>query len=410
MCALFVVTAGCGDDASSGGMSGAAATTSGGTGVASGAGGSSAAPTSGTGATATGGTGAAVAGGVGGGGASGAGAGGTQAATGGTSASGAGGAGGAGVAGQGGAGGTQPDAGTDAGSGATLADPCVGGGPYGDPLPAMREAQPVAGGFDFIEGPVWIESQGVLLFSDMQMSQAMGSWPPTTVRRLTPPDQVDVFAADVHTNGLALTPQGELIGGAHDVQDLVQIDLDTGARTPLDLRYMGNRFNAPNDLTVRRDGTIYFTDPDWQLAGRTSETGMTGVYRVPPNGEVTLVDGMLDKPNGIALSPDGNTLYVGSLGNDVMAYTLDADGLASDRRVFASPGSSDGMAIDCAGNLYVTAGGVRVFDASGSDLGTITLAESPANVAFGGSDHQTLYITARTGLYSIELNVPGDPY
>jgi gluconolactonase len=187
-------------------------------------------------------------------------------------------------------------------------------------------------------------------------------------------------------------------------------DAMTGARETLDLTYMDDHFNSPNDLTVRSDGTVYFTDPDWQLGGRVSETGMTGVYRVAPGGEPQLVDGTLDKPNGIALSPDEQTLYVTSAGADLRAYPVQADGSTGSGTVLASPGGSDGLAVDCAGNLYVTAGSVRVFDPDGDELGSISVAESPANVAFGGSERRTLYITARTGLYAIELNVPGYPY
>jgi len=325
------------------------------------------------------------------------------------------GAGGAGAPATGGTAGGEEDAGSagmDAGPpDPPNADPCADDpGPYGDPLPAARTATLIEDGFDFLEGPVWIDSEGVLLFSDMHMGQAGGSWPPATIVRLTPPNAFDPFEENANTNGLALTHEGELIGCTHDVQTLSLFDLENGDRTPIELTYMGDHFNSPNDLTVRSDGTVYFTDPDWQLGGRTNETGMTGVYRVPPGGDPELIDGTLDKPNGIALSPDERTLYVGSAGQDLMAYPVDENGLVGDGEVFASPGGSDGLTVDCAGNLYVTAGGVQVFDPEGDQLGSITVAESPANVAFGGADRRTLYITARTGLYSIVLNVPGYPY
>ena len=161
---------------------------------------------------------------------------------------------------------------------------------------------------------------------------------------------------------------------------------------------------------MRSDGTIYFTDPDWQLGGRDSETDTTGVYRIAPGGEVDQFETGLRNPNGIALSPDERTLYVGSQNDPVMAYALAADGTVGARSEFAGVSGTDGLAVDCAGNVYITAGQVQVFDPDGEPLGTITAAETPANVAFGGADRRTLYITARRGLYAIQLNVPGYPY
>jgi gluconolactonase len=291
--------------------------------------------------------------------------------------------------------------------------PCPSGA-FGDPLPpaGQRSATLIEDGFDFLEGPVWHHEQGVLFFSDMHMGGS--GFPPATIMRLTPPSTFEPFIdRGVNgSNGLALTLTGDLLACTHDMQTLSIYDADDGTRTTLDLTYMDDHFNSPNDLTVRSDGTIYFTDPDWQLGGRPSETGMTGVYRLPPGpgAEPQLVDGSLDKPNGIALSPDEQTLYVSSAGADLMAYPISADGSTGAGTVLASPGGSDGMAVDCAGNLYVTAGSVRVLNPDGDELGSISVAESPANAAFGGSERRTLYITARTGLYAIELNVPGYPY
>jgi gluconolactonase len=313
---------------------------------------------------------------------------------------------------------TQPDAAVpddaamtpDTGTPPSQDGPCPTGVAFGDPLPPQgaRTATLVRGGFDFLEGPVWLHAQGVLFFSDMHMGR--GAVPPATIMRFTPPSTFVPFVAEAGSNGLALMLDGQLLACTHDLQTLSIFDAVDGTRTTLDLRYMGDRFNSPNDLTVRSDGTIYFTDPDWQLGGRPSETGMMGVYRVPPGGAPVLVDGSLNKPNGIALSPDERTLYVTSAGADLVAYPIEPDGSTGTRTVLASPGGSDGLAVDCAGNLYVTAGRVRVFDPQGAELGSINVPESPANVAFGGPERRTLYITARRGLYAIELNVPGYPY
>ncbi len=299
----------------------------------------------------------------------------------------------------------------DAGTLQTLPSYCVGVTSGIDPLPTMRIATLVQGGFGFIEGPLWMSQLGVLLFSDMDFATGnTATGPQSQIRRLTLPSSFDVFVASSFSNGLALDRDGAILAATHDVQSLSRIDPVSGARTPLLLAYQGEHFNSPNDLVVRYDGNIYFTDPDWQIGTRNSETGITGVYRVDRLGVTHLVDGTLDKPNGIALSPDGNTLYVGSAGNDIHRFTLDDNGIPGPRSRFATTGAADGFTVDCAGNLYVTSGTVEVFAPNGDRHGEITLAEEPSNVAFGGADRRTLYITARHGLYAIDLNVAGFPY
>jgi gluconolactonase len=169
---------------------------------------------------------------------------------------------------------------------------------------------------------------------------------------------------------------------------------------------------------LRSDGTIYFTDPDWQLEGGeyTGQEGPTRVYRVTPEGEVSVVDGSLDKPNGIALSPDEKTLYVSYLLGDAAAlnaYAVADDGSTGDGQKLADFDGVDGLAVDCAGNVYVTAGDIEVLDAAGSPLGTIDVPGSAGwvtNVAFGGPAGTTLYVTADNELHELELNLPGFPY
>jgi gluconolactonase len=292
-------------------------------------------------------------------------------------------------------------------------------GPFGDPLPPQgpqRTATIVAGnqdGFVFLEGPLWLAEQGVLLFSDMNFGatdQANG--PPARIRRLTPPSTFDVFQEHGNSNGLALDLEGDVLACTHDTQTLSRYDRTSAARTTLSaLGYDGKRFNSPNDLTVRSDGTVYFTDPDWQRAGRES-IGSTNVYRLTPAARVELVTSALDKPNGIALSPDEGTLYVGSSGPDIVAFTVSEDGSTSGGGVFVSAGGgTDGLTVDCAGNLYATGGSqVQVWNAAGDKLGDIAVPEGTSNVAFGGADRKTLYITAQNSLYAIQLLVPGLPY
>lgn len=276
-------------------------------------------------------------------------------------------------------------------------------------FPASPRAEKVRDGFGFLEGPVWLAS-GVLLFSDMDFAATGAEGPPARIHRFRPPAGFDVFAEGTGSNGLALDPDGAVLACTHDLQTVSRFDPKSGRRTSLSLTFMGKHFNSPNDLVARADGTIYFTDPDWQLGPRSSETGKTGVYRVSPAGAVSLVSDRLDRPNGIALSLDERTLYVGSAGDDIVAFPLDATGAPGEPTVFASPGGSDGMTVDCAGNLYVTGDRVRVYSPAGELLATITLDGEPSNLAFGGDARTTLYITAGPALFAITLGEPGLPY
>jgi gluconolactonase len=317
----------------------------------------------------------------------------------------------------------EAQAGQDAGSAmgnARRREICGEATSFPSPLPSdseKRKAEPVGSmTFGFIEGPVWLAAQGVLLFSDMNFSGGDAMGPPSRIRRLKPPATFDEFNPSSNSNGLALAPDGSLLAASHDNQALSRFSMDGVARTQITVLVDGKHLNSPNDLTVRSDGTVYLTDPDWQLGPRTSETKMTGVYRVSAplsvtgSNAATLVEGTLQKPNGVALSPDEQTLYVGSQGNEIWKYPVMSDGSLGTRSKFAETGSSDGMAVDCAGNLYVASGTLEVFAPSGMKLGEITLDGDPSNAAFGGSDRKTLYITAGAKLYAITLNVPGFPY
>ena len=297
------------------------------------------------------------------------------------------------------------------GSGADSSNgPCSMDGTYPGPDLSGTPTEVYSGtGNGLFEGVLWLD-RGVLLFSDMSFTQDV---PPSTIHALTPPSSVQTFAADAGTNGLGLAPDGTVLGCAHDVQGIVRIDPITGARTTWVETYQGNAFNSPNDITVRSDGTVYFSDPNWQLGSRPSETGMTGVYRVTPAGEVSLVDGTRGNPNGVALAPDQGTLYVGEQNGTISTYSVAVDGSTGNRQSLANVPGADGMGVDCAGNLYVAAnseGSVHVLSPNGSLLGTISVAPSVTNVAFGGADRMTLYISAGKTIYSLQMNLPGYPY
>jgi gluconolactonase len=293
---------------------------------------------------------------------------------------------------------------------------------YGAPLAAGTTATAARIGsqdFSFVEGPVWVHEQRVLYFSEILFGASETAGPPARIWKLGEDGTATVFVDSSGSNGLALGPQGSLFAAVHDVQSIARFDLAGGKRTVIPVVRGDKHLNSPNDLVLRSDGMVFFTDPDWQLGSRTSGTGITGVYRVGPSLEdrgpyqAVPLDDTLEKPNGIALSPDERTLYVGSQGTDIIAYDLAADGSVSNRRTFVQAGPSDGMAVDCAGNLYVTEGGekrVRIFGPSGTPLGQVDVPESPTNLAFGGPELRTLYITAQAHLYRVELGVPGFPY
>jgi gluconolactonase len=193
-----------------------------------------------------------------------------------------------------------------------------------------------------------------------------------------------------------------------------------GNTTFLADRYQGQRLNSPNDLVYRSDGTLFFTDPPFGLPAMfddpARELPFSGVYRVR-DGEVSLLTDELAGPNGIALSPDEHSLYVGNWDPTrkvVMRYDLDAGGQVSNGRALfdltAAPGEDaiDGLKVDQAGNLYVCGpGGIWVLSAEGRHLGTLRLPESPHNLAWGDDDGRTLYVTALTSIYRLRLAIPG---
>jgi gluconolactonase len=308
---------------------------------------------------------------------------------------------------------------------AAAASSCPPDGQYGDPLPAPAvSATLVRDGFAFTEGPTWVADPGYLLFSDMQSPAGAQAVQPSSIWRFTPPDTFERYIPDSGSNGLAVNGNGtQIIAATHDQRSVSSFNLSDRSRTVVAADYLGQHFNSPNDLTIAADGTIYFTDPNYQRGNRADEmAGTTGVFRVH-NGQVELVDGTLSQPNGIALSPDGTTLYVAATAaNQIVKYPVLADGSIGPRSVFAVLNSPDGVTIDCAGNLYWASyadGMIHVLAPDGTQLGTVTAARNTTNAAFGGPDGQTLFITSGTpagsgpanfAIYSARLNIPGNPF
>lgn len=258
----------------------------------------------------------------------------------------------------------------------------------------------VDAGFRFTEGAVW-SREGFLLFSDV---------PNNHIRKLVPGERSTVFREDSHgANGNTFDAQGRLYSCESKTRRVVRMD-KKGKIEVLAEKWEGKRLNAPNDIVVRRDGQIYFTDPAFGDQADTRELSFYGVYHITPKGVMSLIAKPAGRPNGIAFSPNGRILYVdNSDDRNVRAYDVDRNGEVSHERVVVSniDGVPDGMKVDEKGNLYITAKGIAVYSPEGKLLQTFDLSETPANCAFGDPDLQTLYITARTSLYRIRLGVKG---
>ncbi len=253
----------------------------------------------------------------------------------------------------------------------------------------------VAEGFQFTEGPVWTK-QGELIFSDI---------PADTNYRA---DKSIAFRPSGKSNGLTLDGEGRIIRCEHGNRRVVRIEAG-GSITVLAAEYAGKKLNSPNDAVWHTGGIVYFTDPPYGLEGRTQEQPAQGVYAIQPDGNVVMVADDFIKPNGIALSPDEKTLYVADTeGNHIRAFGLSKDGRASGGQVLCRVPTPDGIRVDTEGRIWATSiRGVVVFDASGKELEAIVFPQIPANCGFGGPDGKTLYVTARTAVYSVKTKATG---
>ena len=287
--------------------------------------------------------------------------------------------------------------------------------PAFDTLVAPAAAiEKVAGGFKFTEGPLW-RPDGTLWFSDVKDN---------VVRSLTPDGKVTVLIqnaggasnappdAFIGSNGLAAAPDGTVWMVQHGARQIVRVAADHSL-TPMVSTFEGKRFNSPNDLVFAKDGALYFSDPPYGLAKQdddpAKEMAFNGVYRFA-NGRVQALVRDLNRPNGLAFSPDSKILYVNNSDaakNLVMRYDVAADGTLANRQVFADltstvEGLADGLKVDAQGNVYTSGpGGIWVFSPEGKHLGTIRPPEVPANCGWG-DDGKTLYMTAVTGVYRIK--------
>jgi gluconolactonase len=258
----------------------------------------------------------------------------------------------------------------------------------------------VAENYQFTEGPVW-SHDGYLLFSDV---------PAAKIIKVTPDGKTSVFLEKSNgSNGNTYDTRGRLYSCEGETRRVVRTGRNGKVEVLAD-KFEGKRLNQPNDIVVRKDGHVWFTDPAFGSGDKTRELDFYGVYHISPKGALEVIAKPKGRPNGLALSPDGKILYVDNTDEkNVRAYDVDKNGKAANERVVVSgiEGGPDGMKVDVQGNLYVTARGVAIYSPEGKHLGTIKMPEVPANCAFGDEDMQSLYVTARTSLYRLRVPVKG---
>jgi len=282
---------------------------------------------------------------------------------------------------------------------------------FDDIVPKGSKLEKIATGFMFTEGPIWDAEKKCLYFSDI---------PGDKMRKWTADKGVELFREPSgKSNGLTLDKQKRLLACEHANRRVSRTEPD-GKVVSIADKYDGKKLNSPNDVVVKSDGSIYFTDPPYGLSADFGNPGVQelpfqGVYRLSADGKnlALLVDNF-NKPNGLAFSPDESILYIDDTDEvHIRAFDVKPDGTITNSRILVdlhddAEGSVDGMKVDSEGNIYVTSpGGISIIDPEGNKLGAIEMPEVSANVAWGDDDWKTLFITASTSLYRIRLNIAG---
>lgn len=264
------------------------------------------------------------------------------------------------------------------------------------------EPEVITTGFQFTEGPYW-HSDGFLIFSDIPANKVY-KWTPGSE------DSEVYIDSSGNSNGITVTPGGVLILAQHAGK--VSKVTDELELIPIAEEYDGKRLNSPNDVAVRSDGLIYFTDPTFGVSDEDRELEITGVYRINSDQSLTLLYEGIDLPNGIVFSPDESQLYVSdSQDGQIIRFDVLENGDVQNPTEFANIGAmnemggADGMTVDEEGRLYTTGpNGLIVFDAEGNQLEQITFDQQVTNVAFGGEDGKDLFITSRDDVLRVRVN------
>jgi gluconolactonase len=259
----------------------------------------------------------------------------------------------------------------------------------------------IATGLQFVEGPVWMPA-GFLVFSDI---------PANELKRWDAAGGVQTFRkSSNNANGNTLDKAGLLVTAEHGAHRISRTAKDGGVETLID-KFEGKNLNSPNDVVIKSDGSIWFTDPDYGLSGRAKEQPGNYVYRLDPVSKTLQpVVKDFDKPNGLCFSPDESKLYVADSGQPrhIRVFDVSRDGAVSGGRVFVKidKGGPDGIRCDAAGRVWSSSGdGAQIFASDGHLIARILLPESAANLTFGGKDGRTLFLTARKSLYMVETKV-----
>ncbi len=263
------------------------------------------------------------------------------------------------------------------------------------------EVEKVADGFQFVEGPVW--KDGALLFSDIPANKVY-KWTDTA-------GISEYLNPSGNSNGLALDSDGNLLLAQHGLRQVARLEEDDSF-TPLANNYDDKKLNSPNDMDVKSDGSIFFTDPPYGINSSDAELDYNGVYRIGPTGQITLLERTLYRPNGIAFSPDEKTLYVGDAeSRKIFAYDVVDDSTLANKRQFAamSPrGYTDGMKTDKDGRLFSSGPiGIWVYEPDGTLIETIEVPGQTTNCGWGDADGNTLYITSGDAVYRIRNTLVG---
>lgn len=293
-----------------------------------------------------------------------------------------------------------------------------------DLLAPNAEMEALATGFDWSEGPVWDFQDEQLYFSDIPRNTVFGWSESEGLFTYLAPSGFTGESYDGRepgSNGLTFGPSGQLVLCQHGDRRVAQLNPKKWGYSTLADNYQGKRLNSPNDACYDSQGNLYFTDPPYGM-GPSSERELDfhGVYRLSPEGAVTLLSTDLERPNGIALSPDEKTLYVANSHGPrpiIMAFPIGPDMSVGEGSVFFDSsrlreqgrrGGNDGLKTDVEGNVWATApGGVIILNAQGKLLGSLLTGKFTANCAFGGQDGKTLYITADDVLCRIQTRVQG---